>query len=104
MANYDTLQDHSRRRAETIAEPPKTLPRSVGHHREWLNAIKTRAECSCNFAYGHRLSSVGHLGNIALWTGEKLRWDAAAERFVNHPAANRFLTKEYRRPWVLPSV
>ena len=94
----------SPRRARTIAEPPRTLPRSVGHHREWLNAIKTRAQCSCNFAYGHRLSSVGHLGNIALWTGEKLKWDAAAERITNHPEANRFLTKEYRKPWALPEV
>ena len=43
-----------------------TLPRSVSHHREWLDAIKSRAECSCSFAYGHRLTTVGHLGNIAL--------------------------------------
>jgi hypothetical protein len=87
-----------------LAEPPKTLPRSVGHHREWINGIKTRAQCSCNFAYGHRLSSVGQLGNISLWAGEKLKWDAAAERFTNHPEANRFLTKEYRKPWKLPEV
>jgi predicted dehydrogenase len=103
VANYDTHKVISAR-GRTIAEPPKTLPRSVGHHREWLSAIKTRAKCSCNFAYGHRLSSVGHLGNIALWSGEKLRWDAAGERFVNHPEANRFLSKEYRQPWVLPGV
>jgi hypothetical protein len=87
-----------------LPEPPKTLPRSVGHHREWLDGIKTRTPCSCHFAYGHRLSSVGMLGNIALWTGEKLKWDAAAERFTNHPEANRFLSKEYRAPWSLPIV
>ena len=75
VANYDTHRIIPEK-GRTIAEPPRTLPRSVGHHREWLNAIKTRAQCSCNFAYGHRLSSVGHLGNIALLTGEKLKWDA----------------------------
>ena len=85
-------------------QPPKTLPRSVGHHHEWLDAIKSRTECSCNFAYGHRLSSVGHLGNIALRTGEKLEWDAAAERITNHSETNVLLTKEYRRPWALPEV
>jgi predicted dehydrogenase len=84
--------------------PEKTLPRSVGHHREWLDAIKSRAQCACNFGYGHRLASVGNLGNISLWTGEKLTWDPAAERFLNHPEANQFLTKEYRKPWALPSV
>jgi len=46
----------------------------------------------------------GHLGNIALRTGEKLKWDAAAERITNHPEANTLLTKEYRKPWALPEV
>jgi predicted dehydrogenase len=87
-----------------IEEPPKTLPRSVGHHREWLEAIKSREQCSCHFGYGHRLASVGNLGNISLWTGEKLTWDPVAERIINHPEANRYLTKEYRKPWTLPSV
>jgi len=91
-------------KGKTIEEPPKTLPRSVGHHREFLNAIKTREKCSCNFDYGHRLSSVGELGNISLLTGEKLAWDAKAEKITNHPDANQFLTKEYRKPWILPAV
>jgi len=103
VANYVTYKIIAEK-GRALHEPPKTLPRSVGHHREWLNAIKSRAQCSCNFAYGHRLSSVGHLGNIALRTGEKLKWDAAAERITNHPEANTLLTKEYRKPWALPEV
>jgi hypothetical protein len=76
----------------------------VGHHREWLSAIKSRSQCSCNFAYGHRLSSVGHLGNIALRCDEKLKWDAVTERIINHPEANSLVSKEYRKPWELPVV
>ncbi len=87
-----------------IEEPPRTLPRSVGHHREWLDAMKSRARCSCHFGYGHRLTSVGQLGNIALRTGETLRWDPIAERITNHESANDYLTKEYRAPWTLPAV
>ncbi len=88
-----------------ITEPPKTLPRSVGHHREWLDAIKTRAQCSCHFGYGHELSALAHLGNLALRTGTTLAWDGAAERVTNHPAANAHLFREeYRKPWVLPEV
>jgi predicted dehydrogenase len=87
-----------------IDEPLKSLPRSVGHHREWLDAIKTRAQCSCHFGYGHRLTTVGSLGNISLWTGEKLAWDPVKERIINHPDANQYLTKDYRKPWLLPSV
>jgi predicted dehydrogenase len=88
-----------------IKLPPVSLPRSVGHHREWINAIKTREQCSCHFEYGHRLSTVGHLGNIALWTGERLRWDAEKEAITNHKEANRHLTREeYRSPWTIPGV
>jgi predicted dehydrogenase len=91
-------------RGRQIEEPKPSLPRSVGHHREWLDAIKTRARCSCHFGYGHRLTTVGNLGNISLWTGEKLKWDPVSERIVNHSEANRYLTKEYRKPWTMPSV
>ena len=90
---------------ETIELPAKTLKRSVGHHREFLDAIKSRDECSCNFGYGHKLTTVGHLGNIALWSGEKLKWDAKAERVTNHESANQHLSRaEYRAPWSLPKV
>jgi hypothetical protein len=104
VADYGTHRIIPEHRRKKIEVPPRSLPRSVGHHREWLLAIKSRAQCSCNFAYGHRLSSVGHLGNIALLTGEKLKWDAESERIVNHSEANRLLTKEYRRPWSLPEA
>ncbi len=88
-----------------IKLPEKTLPRSPGHHREFLNAIKSRGKTSCHFEYGHRLSSVGHLGNISLWTGETLKWDAKSERVVNHPEANVHLARqEYRNPWSIPQV
>ncbi len=91
-------------KGKTLVEPPVSLPRSVSHHREWIDAIRTRDQCSCHFEYGHRLASVGNLGNISLWTGEKLKWDAAAEKVTNHPEANQYLTKEYRKPWTLPTV
>ena len=92
-------------KGEEIRPPAPTLKRSAGHHREFLNGIQTGEECSCNFAYGHKLTTVGHLGNIALWTGEKLKWDAKAERITNHEDANKHLVRqEYRAPWSLPKV
>ncbi len=108
--NATLVADYSKYRiidekGKTVELPAPSLPRSVGHHREWLDAIRTRAQCSCHFEYGHRLSSVGHLGNIALHTGEKLRWDAKAERVTNHPEANAHLLRaEARSPWTLPAV
>jgi predicted dehydrogenase len=103
VADYSTYKIIAEK-GRKIDEPERSLPRSVGHHREWLDAIKSRAQCSCHFGYGHRLASVGNLGNISLWTEEKLTWDPSAERITNHTAANQYLTKEYRKPWTLPSV
>ena len=104
VADYGTFQVFPEK-GRTIELPAASLPRSVGHHREWLDAIRTRARCACHFEYGHRLTSVGHLGNIALWTGEKLRWDGAAERITNHDDANRHLARaSYRAPWALPTA
>jgi predicted dehydrogenase len=92
-------------KGRTIELPPKTLPRSIGHHREWMDSIKSRGPTSCHFEYGQRLSTVGHLGNISLWTGETLKWDAKSERVTNHPEANAHLTRvEYRAPWSIPIV
>jgi predicted dehydrogenase len=104
VADYNHYKIIPEKGRHKIDEPTVTLPRSVGHHREWLDAIKSRGRCSCHFGYGHRLTSVGHLGNISLWTGEKLHWDPVAERITNHADANQYLTKEYRKPWTLPAV
>jgi hypothetical protein len=60
---------------------------------------------------GHRTTTIGHLANIARWTsgltgrvGERLKWDAKAERFTNSPEANTFLTRSSRRGYELPVV
>jgi predicted dehydrogenase len=37
-----------------------------------------------------------------LWVGPKLTFDAAAEKFPDHPAANQLLTRDYRPPFVVP--
>ncbi len=104
VANYNTYKIIPEKKGEKIDEPPPSLPRSPGHHREWLDAIRSRSQCSCHFEYGHRLSSVGHLGNIALWSGEKLHWDAQAE-VTNSTNGNKHLKRaEYRAPWSLPEV
>jgi predicted dehydrogenase len=107
VADYGSFQLFPEKGRE-ISVPPPSIPRLPGphpHHRQWINAIRTRTQCSCHFGYGHRLTTVGHLGNIALWTGEKLRWDAQAERITNHADANQHLARaEYRAPWSLPTV
>ncbi len=90
---------------EEVVEPEPFLERSPGHHREWINKIKTRAQCSCNFRYGHELTTVGNLGNIALHTGKAIQWDHQAQRITNDDEADALRFRdEYRKPWNLPDV
>ncbi|HWI58335.1 MAG TPA: Gfo/Idh/MocA family oxidoreductase, partial [Bacillota bacterium] len=40
---------------DTYKQPAKTLPRSKGHHRDWLDACKGGPQASGNFEYGAAL-------------------------------------------------
>lgn len=104
VGHYNDFKIYAEKDKE-IKLPEPVLARSPGHHREWANAIKSRQECSCRFAYGHRVTSVGNMGNIALKVGQRLEWDGKAERFTNHESANAHLMRaEYRKPWAFPMV
>ena len=43
-----------------------------------------------------------HLGNISYRLGRSLNFDPKAMRFVNDPQADAMLTREYRKPFVVP--
>ena len=82
--------------------PPKTLPRSPGHHREWINACKGQGTTGASFDITGPMTEVMAMGNLALrFPGVLLRWDAASRSFTNHPEANKYLHRPYREGWVL---
>jgi predicted dehydrogenase len=72
------------------------VPASPGHYRNWLDSIRTRKPPIADVEIGHRTTSICQLGNIAMWTGRKLRWDWKAEKFLGDPEADKLLTREYR--------
>ena len=79
--------------------PPQTIPRSIGHHAEWIHAIKTNGPTTCNFKYGAMLTEAGLLGNVAYRTGKKIEWDAENMRAKNCPEAEQFIHHKYRAGW-----
>jgi predicted dehydrogenase len=72
------------------------------HVRNFLDCVKSRQQPALNLEVAHHVSTVAHLGNIAYRSGHKLVWDAAQERVVDDPVANRLLGVKYRAPWELP--
>jgi len=95
-------------RAREYGDPPKTLPRSIGHYAEWTEACKGGNPAGSNFEWAGPLTEVVLLGNIALrpelreeLTTKRLQWDGPNMRFTNSETANRFLRREYRDGWSL---
>jgi predicted dehydrogenase len=88
-------------RMKEYKRPPKTLPRSIGHYKEWIEACKGGKPAGCNFDIGGPLTEIVLLGNIAIRTGEKLNWDSENMKITNVPEANNYLHYEYREGWTL---
>jgi len=80
------------------------LEKSPGHHRDWLDCIRSRNRPLANVEIGARSVAITILGNLAYWNGRHLRWDPARWEFVDDPEANRWLDRERRDPWQLPAV
>ena len=74
------------------------------HVRNFLDCVKSRATPAGDIEIGHKATATCHLGNIALRTGEKIQWDAAAERITNSARANDLLRRDYRAPWRLEGL
>lgn len=88
-------------RMTEYVQPPKTLPRSIGHHQEWIEACKGRGTTRSNFDFAGPLTETVLLGTISVRTGKQLLWDAENLRITNVPEANEFLHYPYRAGWTL---
>jgi hypothetical protein len=90
------------RRNQEYKRPPKTLPRSIGHHKEWIEACKHGSPTRSNFDFAGPLTEAVLLGSLCIrHGGEKLIWDSVNFKITNVPEANNLLHYEYRKGWKL---
>jgi len=83
-------------------QPPKTLPRSPGNEREWLDACKGgKAKPGGNFEFSGMVTETLLLGNVAVQTGQKLHWDRTNMKVLDSEAAQRLVRPERRAGWEL---
>jgi len=81
--------------------PEPFIPRVRGHHEEWIEACKTGKPTASNFDYAGALTEANHLGNLAYRLRKKLEWDPVNLRAKNCPEADRLISKQYRKGWML---
>jgi len=86
-------------RATTIRA--KTAHETRDDRLAWLDCIRTRRRPPSDAQAGCRAAILCHLGNIALRTGRRFRWDPARSEITDVPLLNRWLTTPYRAPWHL---
>ena len=78
---------------------PKSIPRSPGHQRNFLDSVKSRSQPESNLEYVRQMTLPLHLGLISYRLRRKLAWDSANERFIGDPAADYLLSRPGRSPW-----
>jgi len=80
-------------------QPRATIPRSLGHHRDWIDACKGGPPASSNFEYGARLTEIVLLGVVALRTGTTLHWDGPNMKAINAPQVEPVIHGHFRKGW-----
>jgi predicted dehydrogenase len=100
-ADYDRYQLYPEDQFKDYKPPAPTIPRSIGHHKEWILACKTGSPTTCNFGYAGPLTEAVLLGNVSYRTGKRIEWDRNKMQATNCPEAERFLHSEYRKGWTL---
>jgi hypothetical protein len=84
--------------------PPKLLPRSRGHHRNWLDACKGGPKACSDFSYSARLTEFVLLGDLAIRAKKKVLWDGPSMKATNAPEVQPFVQEPYRPGFDLSNV
>jgi len=101
LADYTRRQLLPEKDFAGFQPPAPFIPKSIGHHKEWIEAIRTGGATTCNFDYSGALTEAALLGNVAYRVGRKIPWDAARLRAPGCPEADRFIQHHYRKGWKL---
>lgn len=87
---------------EEAARVSQSIPRSPGHHKEWVLACKGQGTAVSHFGYSGPMTETVLLGILAQRApGRRLLWDSENLRVTNMPELDPFVHKEYRKGWSL---
>jgi predicted dehydrogenase len=89
---------------EKIGENETHLYKSDNHWQNFVDCVRSGKQAIAPVEVAYRAISVGLLGEIAMTTGEVIKWDPVKEEIIGNPRATRLLGRPYRQPWTLPTV
>lgn len=79
----------------------RNLADRQGHRRNFLDCVKSRGTPISNIEVAQRSITVGHLGNIAMLLGRKIRWNPDTECVIGDESAQQMLSRTMRGPWMI---
>jgi predicted dehydrogenase len=74
------------------------------HYQNFIDAIRANDPkmLNCDVLEGHLSSALPHLANISYRVGRALSFDPKTETVLGDAEASKLLTREYRKPYVIP--
>lgn len=87
---------------ELIGDNEIHLYKSDNHYQNFLDCVRSGKQAIAPVEVAYRAISVGLLGEIAMTTGQTIKWDPDKELIIDNPRASRLLGRPYRAPWTLP--
>jgi predicted dehydrogenase len=88
---------------DNLERPPRVQKKeaTMNHMGNFFDCIRTRNKPIADVASQHRSVTACHVANISMRLGRKLRWDPEKEIFVADEEANRWLSREQRKPYAV---
>jgi len=86
---------------ERIGPEETQIYKSDNHHRNFLDCVRSRQQTITPAEAAHRSASVGHLCQIAMLLGRKIRWNPVTEEILDDASATAMLSTPMRAPWHL---
>ncbi|MFN0124977.1 MAG: Gfo/Idh/MocA family protein [Blastocatellia bacterium] len=85
---------------QSVIQPNEIhLPKVTSHYGEFIDAVKSRGKTRTPAEAALRSATPGWLGQIAMQTGKKLKWDPVQEHIIGNPEAEKMLGPQMRAPW-----
>jgi len=81
-------------------------PGGSNHYGNFIDAIRSgkNEDLHADILEGYMSACLPALANISYKVGRVLTFDGVKEKFVNDKEADKLLTREYRKPYVVPDV
>ena len=87
-----------------VKRAAKPVPSYKGHggiYGDFIECVKTREKPFRDIEFGVNTVALSHLATIAYTLNRSLKWNAAANQFIDDEEANRMVDRARREPWQL---